>query len=61
MSYLIKNCEGNEMTHDRAVVNSVRLHDMKAGPSDPGFLLHSVPKPFTTGTLLFHCRSGDSP
>lgn len=44
MSYLVKDREGNEVTHDRALVNGVRLHYLKAGSGDPVFLLHGVPK-----------------
>ncbi|HEY9599331.1 MAG TPA: alpha/beta fold hydrolase, partial [Cyanophyceae cyanobacterium] len=44
MSYLVKDHEGNEVTHGRALVNGVRLHYMKAGSGDPVFLLHGVPK-----------------
>lgn len=44
MSYLVKDHEGNAVTHDRALVNGVRLHYLKAGSGDPVFLLHGVPK-----------------
>ncbi len=34
MSHHIKDHEGHEVTHDRAMVNGVRLHSMTAGAGD---------------------------
>src|SRR3712207_8205798 len=44
MSYRIKDHEGNNVVHGRALVNGVRLHYMTAGEGDPVLLLHGVPK-----------------
>ncbi|WP_207956245.1 alpha/beta fold hydrolase [Rubrobacter marinus] len=44
MSHRVKDHNGDEVTHGRALVNGVRLHYMTAGSGEPVLLLHGVPK-----------------
>ena len=44
VSHRVKDHNGDEVTHGRALVNGVRLHYMTAGSGEPVLLLHGVPK-----------------